>query len=64
MSFDQEEDAIEDPKIRLKNVSSQKSIIEDKNRKPSQEQFNSRVKESQTRSSNNTREAASLGIQF
>jgi hypothetical protein len=64
MSFDQEEEELIAPKATLKNVGSQKSMFENTVKKPSQEEFNSRVRESQTRSTANTREAAELGIQF
>lgn len=65
MPFDEENDDEQvSPKVGLKKVSSQKSIFESMPKKPSQEEFNQKVKQVQEKSSSYKVKAASLASQF
>jgi len=65
MPFDEEEESVpQKPKIGLKNVSSQKSIFDSIPKKPSQEDFDKKVKEVQEKSNGYKQRAADLAINF
>lgn len=64
MPFDEEEEKPINPKVGLKNVSSQKSIFEKIPKKPSPEDFDKKVKEIQDRNYGYKQRAAELAIAF
>jgi len=64
MPFDEEEEKPINPKIGLRNVSSQKSIFENIPKKPSPEDFDKKVKEIQDRNSGYKQRAAELAVAF
>lgn len=65
MPFDEEEESQElAPKTGLKNVSSQKSIFDDRPKRPTQDDLNKKVNQIQERKSLNQTRAAELSAQF
>jgi hypothetical protein len=65
MPFEEEEDISQQPaKIGLKNVSSQKSIFDTAPKKPTQEEFESKVQKIQETSGGYKAKAADLAVQF
>jgi hypothetical protein len=67
MPFDEEDDdvpSIQSQKLGLKNVSSQKSIFDSMPKKPTQEEFEQKVKTVQEKVSANKVKAADLAVNF
>lgn len=66
MPFDEESEStkLQKSKLGLRNVSSQKSIFENVPKKPSQEDFEKKVKDVQENNNSYKQRAAELAIQF
>lgn len=62
--FDEEPKEPRENKVTLKQVSSQKSMFDDKPKRPTQQEFQQQVHSSQERSSSYKKRASDLAIQF